>query len=74
MSEVAFNLVMDDLTPLFRRAMDVNYVAQPRRQLLIQYLDQITMKSCPRENRTKSGLEKKSKKNMNKNSTDNFFE
>ena len=73
MSEDAFNLVMEDLTPLFRRAVDANCAAKQSRELLIQDPDQLTMKGCPWENRIKSGVEKKSKrskKNLDKASVD----
>lgn len=68
MSEIVFNLVMDDPTSLFRSVVNTNCAAQQSTQLLIQYPNQIIMKDHPRENRIKSMLKKKSNKNMN-----NFF-
>ena len=60
---------MDDLTPLFKRAMDANCATQENTELVIQDPERIRTKGRPRESRLKSGVEKKSKRsrrNMDK--------
>ena len=76
MFEGAFNLVMTDLNPLFKRAINANYSTQHHSKLSIWDPVNIAIKGRPRERRIKSGVEKnlknskKSKKAENKTSED----
>ena len=65
MSKDAFNLMMADLTPLFKRVVDTNCLVQSSSEFLIRDPENIATKGWLRERRIKSGVEKKSKKAVN---------